>query len=220
MAKRFFKTKRFIWAIVLCVCLCTMIVFGFELSLRNVAKQVAQARAAVIVNNAVTDSAYRDDFITFYEKLISIQRDDMGEIQSVRVDGFALSQLAGQIQKYVEESVTTDSQRPITISLSSVLGTASIGISGPRFTVECNALPSVNVDIQSRFEQAGINQTKHSLIAVVHVYIRLFVAGRLSIYEDDTSVLLCETIIVGNVPNTYLTNNSDDPMLPLLPLTP
>ncbi len=220
MGKTLSKRKRIALAIVLCLLLCALVALGFELSLRTVAKQVAVARAAVIVNNAVTASAYQTDLTLYYEKLVTVERDAVGSIQSVRIDGYALSQLAGNIQKWVESSVESDSKKPFTISLSSILGTAAIGISGPRITVECNALPSVDVSIQSRFDQAGINQTKHSLTANVHTYVRLFVSGRLTIYESTTPVLLCETVIVGEVPQTYLQNDSNNSVLPLLPLTP
>jgi sporulation protein YunB len=220
MIKRFSKKKRIVWAVALCIFLGACLTFGFEISLRNVAKQIALARAAVIVNNAVTASAYRSDFSTWYEKLVIVDRSSLGEIQSVRIDGAALNQLAGQIQKSVTDLIDADSQKPLTVSLSSILGTASIGISGPRFSVDCSALPSVDVSIQSRFEQAGINQTKHSLVATVHTVLRIFVAGRLAMYETETPVLLCETVIVGSVPSTYLQNDTNTPVLPLLPLKP
>ncbi len=220
MKKPLSKSKKILLAIALCLILCALVALGFELSLRNVARQVAVSRAAVIVNNAVTASAYRGDLVSYYDKLVVIQRNDLGEIQSVRIDGYAVSQLSGQIQASVVTMVEADSQKPLTISLSSILGTAAIGVSGPRFTVDCSALPSVDVNIQSKFEEAGINQTKHSITANIHTYVRLYVSGRLTVYENTTPVLLCETVIVGKVPSAYLQNNSDNSLLPLLPLTP
>ncbi len=220
MFKNLSKFKRILWAMVICICLCVLGVFGFELSLRNAARQLAVARASIIVNNAINVSLYRDELAVWYEDLVTIERSDIGQIQSVIIDGYALNQLAGQIAKSVESIIETDSKESITISLSSVFGTAAIGIAGPRFTVECRALPAVNVDIESKFEQAGINQTKHSLTANIYADVRFLVAGRIVAYENKSSLLLCETIIVGIVPDTYLNGGSNGGVLPLLPLSP
>ena len=220
MKKPLSRSKRILIAVALGLILCALVALGFELSLRNVARQVAISRMAVIVNDAVTSSAYQKDLMEYYESMVVIQRDELGQIQSVRIDGYAVNQLSGQIQQSVGDMVEADSQKPLTISLSSILGTAGIGVSGPRFTVDCSSLPSVDVSISSKFEEAGINQTKHSVIANIHTYVRMYVSGRLTVYEDTTPVLLCETIIVGKVPNMYLQNDADSSLLPLLPLSP
>lgn len=211
--------KRLLLGLLIVVLFAAFMAFGFELSLRNASRQLALARAAVIVNNAINASAYREDFALWYERMVRMERDEFGEIQSVVIDGFALNQLAGQMARSIESYIEEDADGELSVSLSSVLGTASIGVGGPRFVVECRALPTVDVDVESRFDHAGINQTKHSLSATIQTQVRFFVAGRVVTYQNQNPIMLCEIIIVGRVPQTYL-EGGGDAVLPVLPLSP
>ena len=63
--------------------------------------------------------------------------------------------------------------------------------------------------IVSKFESAGINQTRHTIYlevkASAHAYMGLC---RLNESVDET-VILVETIIVGTVPDTYYIGNEN-----------
>ena len=50
--------------------------------------------------------------------------------------------------------------------------------------------------------------------------IRFILAGQSVDYNFQTDTILCETLIVGTVPDTYLQNNGQSQVLPLVPTEP
>ena len=56
----------------------------------------------------------------------------------------------------------------------------------------------------SKFSQAGINQTLHQLTMVVSVDVAVLVLGQTSSFTVNSEVVVAETVIVGDVPSTFL----------------
>ena len=56
----------------------------------------------------------------------------------------------------------------------------------------------------SNFSQAGINQTLHQLTMVVSIDVSMLVLGKTSSFEVTSEVVVAETVIVGEVPQTFL----------------
>ena len=56
----------------------------------------------------------------------------------------------------------------------------------------------------SNFSQAGINQTIHQLTMVVSIDVAMLVLGKTSSFEVTSEVVVAETVIVGEVPQTFL----------------
>ena len=56
----------------------------------------------------------------------------------------------------------------------------------------------------SNFTQAGINQTLHQLIMEVSVDVAVLVLGRTSSFTITSEVVVAETVIIGDVPQTFL----------------
>ena len=57
---------------------------------------------------------------------------------------------------------------------------------------------------RSNFSQAGINQTIHQLIMLVSVDVAVLVLGQTGSFTVTSEVVVAETVIVGDVPNTFL----------------
>ena len=57
---------------------------------------------------------------------------------------------------------------------------------------------------ESRFTEAGINQTLQQLTMTVSVDVSILVLGRTESFTVTSQVVVAETIIVGQVPDTYL----------------
>ena len=66
----------------------------------------------------------------------------------------------------------------------------------PVISVECNFV--------SRFSQAGINQTIHSVYIDVVTDITIVLAARTERVFATAEVLVCESIINGKIPEVYL----------------
>ena len=57
---------------------------------------------------------------------------------------------------------------------------------------------------ESNFSQAGINQTLHQLNMIVSVDVSVLVMGETDSFTIHSEVVVAETVIIGDVPSTYL----------------
>ena len=77
---------------------------------------------------------------------------------------------------------------------------------GKGFCIPVHVLSIGNSDasFESRFQQAGINQTLHRLMMEVNVDASILVLGQTESFSLTSEVVAAETVIVGEVPGTFL----------------
>jgi len=79
---------------------------------------------------------------------------------------------------------------------------------GPAIPVHILAIRNSDASFSSNFTQAGINQTLHQLIMLVSVDVAILVLGQTASFTITSEVVVAETVIVGDVPNTFLQTNA------------
>ena len=75
---------------------------------------------------------------------------------------------------------------------------------GPNFKVFIIPLSSIVVDFYSEFEQAGINQTIHRIYMEINAKVQVVIPLSNKTVEITSNVPIAETVIVGEVPKTYI----------------
>ena len=154
-------------------------------------------------NQAVVD-ALIDENIDSKSLLIAEKNID-GIIQSMSTDYNAInrlkSELAVKIPEILSNKKSIIAEIPIGLLFSDTLFT------GVGFRIPFKIFASTTIDIRfyDDFTSAGINQTRYKLMAEIKIPAK--VIGMLSQYNTEvvTQVPITETIIIGTVPQTYLT---------------
>ena len=80
---------------------------------------------------------------------------------------------------------------------------------GPAIPVHILAIRNSEASFTSHFCQAGINQTLHQLIMEVNVDAAVLVLGETSTFSVSSQVVVAETVIVGEVPSTFIQAGTD-----------
>lgn len=80
---------------------------------------------------------------------------------------------------------------------------------GPFFDVNCTPHNSVKIECFSKFENAGVNQTKNSIWFEITADVYASSKTLNTLYNFKYTVLVSENIVVGQVPESY-TNVSGD----------
>ena len=62
---------------------------------------------------------------------------------------------------------------------------------------------SCSAHFENAFEHAGINQTTHSILLYVDVSVTILLPGLSTRTQVSSSFSVAETVIVGDVPDTY-----------------
>ena len=76
---------------------------------------------------------------------------------------------------------------------------------------------AVNGSFKSEFDSVGINMTKHTLFLEVNTHVNIVLPIKTYDYYTTNQVLLAESIIVGKVPEVYLSGGSLGESLNLVP---
>ena len=154
------------------------------------------------VNKSVQDVIESENIDT--QNLIIPQKDDNGKIISMSADYNTVnrlkSALAINIQEQIDNLDIIETNIPIGLLFSDTIMTGA----GFRIKLKIFAINSISVEFRNEFYSAGINQTKYKLSA--EVKIPLHIAG-IACREDTeiiTQIPIAETVIIGDIPQTYL----------------
>ena len=189
----------------------------FELSVRSVAKRMAEAQgdtlAAEAVNFAVNQSGSQHE----YDELVDLEKDELGNITMVKINGYVLNELTREMVDTCEQRLMDSGDIDISVPLGSVMNSQIFSTTGPMIQMHASPYAQVNVEIDSEFTSAGINQTKHRITATLNVFLRYTLPGQDVVVNYENTLPVYETVIVGNVPNTYLETGDQKDLLYLVP---
>ena len=95
------------------------------------------------------------------------------------------------------------------INLGSVYGISVLKYIGPKFKIELETSGNIETNLKNEFQSVGINQTLHKLILNVTTKISVLTPFGSFGNPIESNVLLVESVIVGEIPDTYYDFNGE-----------
>lgn len=138
-----------------------------------------------------------------YNQLVTLQYDNTGKVIALTTDMGSLNRLRNGIVAQVTKQINADGRGEIAIPLAAALNLPFFVGLGPDLTVEVLDVSRMGAEFENTFESAGINQTRHQIQLVVFGEVMLLLPGGVETVEIRTTVTLAETILLGDVPQTY-----------------
>ena len=203
--KRWRRRKK--WAIAL-LFLALLAVFLFVYFQRNVTRvliSISEATMRASTTIAVNDAVYytlSDEMR--YEDLVTITRDETGEIAAVNANPLKLNKIARDTASISQSNLKNLSLNGIPVPLGALTGIEAFAGVGPSIHFRIIPVSSVTCDFTSAFESVGINQTKHSIYLNVIADISIVMPSRTENFAVMTEILIGESVIIGKIPDTYL----------------
>ena len=189
----------------------------FEYSLRSVAREMAEAQGDSLAAEAVSFAVNQSGSQHQYDELVDLEKDELGNITMVKVNGYVLNELTREMVELCEDRLMNQGEVSISVPFGSVMNSQIFSTTGPVIQMYASPYAQVNVDIDSEFTSAGINQTKHRITATIQVFLRYTLPGQSVVVQYENTLPIYETVIVGNVPNTYLETGEQKDLLYLVP---
>ncbi len=151
-----------------------------------------------------------------YTDLITIQKDNEGNITLITANTAMMNSLAAKTANCAQDKILNIGEQGIGIPIGTVIGGQLLTGRGPSVSVRIEPVGSVTSQFKTEFEDAGINQTRHKIYLLMTATVKI-VLGNTSQSVDITSeVLVSDTIIIGDVPQSYF-QGTQDQLLNLLP---
>lgn len=162
----------------------------------STAKNVASEAVNDAVRKALTDSGD-------YDNLVSLTLNDDGKVTAISVDSIRLNTLCADIRSSVTDYFSSLSEKTVTIALGTLTGIDMFAGKGPKIHLSVTLSGSSSAKILNEFENAGINQTRHQIILEINTKIYVIMQSQSFSAETLSSVVIAETVIVGDIPEIY-----------------
>lgn len=166
------------------------------------------------INYAIADTMNQN---IGYGDLIKIIKDENNNVSYIEANSVRINLLSKTMSKVVMANFLELSKKPIKIPLGSFSGISILAGYGPKLEYDVNPYGEVFCYFTSKFESAGINQTYHKLYLVITIKVNVVLPLKKVVVNSASEVLLCDTLIVGKIPNVYFNSGSLTDVLNLVP---
>lgn len=138
-----------------------------------------------------------------YNDLITIVRDNDGNIKMVKANVIAINRIASELTLQIQKALENEKETTIYIPIGSLLGNDIFYNLGPKIPIHLNPSGIVTTDFKSEFTNSGINQTIHRIYLYTNCKVNIVTPIKTISNEISNEVLVAETVLVGPIPDTY-----------------
>lgn len=166
---------------------------------------VAEIEVKAMVEQAVND-AIQEQFSQGKKngQLLYIKMDDQGKVTMVQADTVAMNAVAADLTASIQRRLRNIKSVRVNLPIGSLLGSQILSQGGPKFDLTISPLAATKVDFKTEFKSSGINQTRHKVYLEVDSTAKILVPFASDELHMKNTVLIAETVIVGDVPESYI----------------
>ncbi len=197
------KTKtvfKIIFIIIIAILTAYSIIQSVGPIFEGLATQKARAIATEIMNKKASEILAKYD----YKDLVWIMKEENSSRNNIlRTNVVIINQIASEIAIEVEKSLLNTQNDRLEIAIGALTGSKYLVGVGPKISLKLIPSGNVTTELKTEFKSKGINQTIYRIYLELNCDIKI-----LTPYENiedkiTNQVLLVETVIVGEIPQTY-----------------
>ena len=198
------RQKRGI-ALILGSTIALFLLLSFSRNLVPVMAKMAVNESYELVTAAVNEAIQERllDGTISYSELIILERDNEGNITALTTDVARINALSATITNEVVARIGALADTRMQVPLGNIIGGAFLSGRGPGIGFRVVTLGNPTATFSNAFSTAGINQTRHQILLEFTIYINILVPGQTTNETITTQMLVAETVIVGDVPDTF-----------------
>ena len=163
--------------------------------------QTQNTMTAVVESAVTADLASRQ---VSYSDFVTIQRDERGAITALTTNMAQMNLLRAELTTAILEALEGVDISEIQVPLGSLFGLEPLWAKGPSLKARAMTVGTVQAEFDSQLASAGVNQTLHRISIEVSIPMTLMLPGGEVETSLHTRLCIAETVIVGQVPDTYL----------------
>lgn len=197
------RLLRFIAVILLLV----IIIFGvFRYKFNDAMAELAQTQVVNATSDLINDAIDKqiESGNILYDRIVYFEKDLDGRITALKTNMSEVNRLKTDILNLINDEILAMDSSELGVPLGSLIFPELFSGRGPHIPVQVLTIRNSDASFSSHFTEAGINQTLQQLTMDVVVDVTILVMGRTRSLKVSSQVVVAETIIVGQVPNTFL----------------
>lgn len=203
MGRRIRRLLRWLLFAILVLCLAFLMLRSrYRDVIRDLAETQVKNTTSDLTNDAIAKQIAQG--VIQYDRIVYFEKDLDGRITALKTNMSEVNRLKTDILNLINDEILALDTSDIGIPLGSLFLPELLSGKGPTIPVHILSIRNSDAVFTSTFSQAGINQTLHQLNMVVSVDVAVLVLGQTSSFTVNSEVVVAETVIVGDVPSTYL----------------
>ena len=186
--------------------LLAVLFFSLRSKYRDVIGDLAEVQVknttSDLTNDAIAKQIAAGDIA--YDRIVFFEQDLDGRITALKTNMSEVNRLKTEVLNIINDEILALDTSDIGIPLGSLFVPELLSGRGPAIPVHILSIRNSDAEFVSHFSQAGINQTLHRLNMEVSIDVAVLVLGRTDSFTMTSQVVVAETVIVGDVPQTFL----------------
>ena len=198
--------KRLIVLIVILSIAAGFGVFMFRRRYQQVILHLAETQVNNATSDLINDAIDRQIEIgnIHYDRIVYFEKDLEGRITALKTNMSEVNRLKTDILNLINDEILAVDTADLGVPIGSLFMPEFLSGRGPSIPVQILSIRNSDASFHSHFSEAGINQTLQQITMDVSVDVAVLVLGETDSFTVSSQVVVAETIIVGDVPDTFL----------------
>ncbi|MDO5110749.1 MAG: sporulation protein YunB [Clostridia bacterium] len=209
--------RRVLAGLLALLCLSVGLFLYLNANMRPAIIAQAESKISAISAKAMNDailSSMGDD--RAYAQLVEVQ-DDGNHVYLLQANTRNMNILAADCAEEAQSRIASLGQQGIAVPLGTITGISFLSGRGPLLHVSFTPVGSVQSAYSSEFVSAGINQTLYRVKLRLSSSVKLILPGFTETVNVHAEAAICESVLVGAVPQVYTNVADEEDMLNLIP---
>jgi len=171
-------------------------------AIRSLAQTQVMNATSDLINDAIDHQIERG--IIQYDRIVYFEKDLDGRITALKTNMSEVNRLKTDILNLIKDEILELDTCLLGVPVGSLFFPELLSGKGPMIPVQIMTIRNSDAAFFSNFSEAGINQTLHQLNLQICIDVTVLVLGETKNFTISSQVVVAETIIVGQVPDTFL----------------
>ena len=167
----------------------------------SIAEIKARALVTQIVNESINEQFSEESDAT---ELLIIKTNNEGKVEMVQSNTKAINALITELSKEIQRRYIAIERFNLEVPLGTILGSRLLSQTGPNIDMKILPLSVSAMDFRTEFETEGINQTKYKVYVILESRAKVLAPFSTKTLELQTTILIAEAVILGDVPSSYV----------------
>lgn len=174
----------------------------YRLVIQDLAETQVKNTTSDLTNDAIAKQIAAGDIQ--YDRIVYFEKDLNGRITALKTNMTEVNRLKTDILNIINDEILALDTSDIGIPIGSLFFPEFLSGKGPAIPVHILSIRNSDANFISHFSEAGINQTLHQLTMEVSIDVAVLVLGQTSSFTMTSEVVVAETVLIGDVPETFL----------------
>lgn len=201
-----YRLRRLVLLVIVIMFLTCGLLIAFRMKYHDVMFDLAETQVKNSTSDLINDAIDRqiETGNIQYDRIVYFEKDLDGRITALKTNMSEVNRLKTDILNIINDEILALDTSDLGIHAGNLLLPELFSGKGFLLPVQIVSIRNSEASLHSDFTEAGINQTLHQLNMHVSVDVTVLVLGQTDSFTISSQVIVAETVIVGQVPDTLL----------------